>query len=728
MRRRPLCLLCLLVIGVLYGIQLLGLPLRREPSDIRAVDNLIETPFTLDVKGEVVRCEAREDYTVLLLDHSYLFHNSRQLELGKVRVSLRGTAGYPAGTLLCVQGILEKPEGPSNPGQFDQAAWYALQDIRYIMKNPQVRVLKKGRNPFGTFCDGCRRILTDRVQTVYPEDVSGVLGAMLSGDKTLVDPDEKSLYRMGGASHVLAISGLHVTLLGMGLFRILRLVRVPLPPAAGISAASLVLYAFVTGLGVSTVRATIMFTLIMLAKVTGRTYDMPTGLALACLLIVIENPLWLTNAGFLLSFTAVTALCIFHDRSPFAGGVIMYVCMLPVILSFFYEIPLYGVLVNLVVVPLMPFVMGFGILGTALGRPFHWPAVWLLRFLHFLLEETAHLPAASLIAGRPSLWQIGGYAVLAFIFLGGITAFRTSRKRFLFYAMLPFMVSVFLIRPREGLKVTFLDVGQGDGCVLELPGGATVLVDSGSSTAREVGSWRTLPFLKYEGIRRLDYIVVTHMDSDHSGGIREILLAIRDRRTSLRGGTVVLPYLEHPSEAWTSMAALAEEAGVRVLAVQAGDVFFFGKGENETTLTVLGPDPAVEGDPPDENAQSVVLGLHYGNFDCLLTGDVQGAGEEQLMERLKKAGETYDVLKVAHHGSRNSTPAAFLRQCRPTVSVISSGKNNLYGHPSEELLERLRDAGAVICRTDRQGAVTIETDGDVYTVQTFLGDGAPGAP
>lgn len=719
MRRRPLCLLCLVVIGVLYCMQLLGIPLTRDSSDIRAVDELVETPFTAVVEGEVVRCEARDDYTVLLLAHSSLFHYSGHYQLNNVRVTLGGAAGHPVGSLVRVRGTLERPPGATNPGQFDRAAWYALQGIRFIMKGKEVRVVGRSANPFGVMCAVIRQKLSERVRAVFPADVAGILGAMLVGDKALLDPDETSLYRLGGVSHVLAISGLHITLLGMGFFRILRGLRVKLAPAAVLSVGALVVYAFVTGLSVSTVRAAIMFGLVMLAKLTGRTYDMPTSMAIACLLIVIENPLWTANAGFLLSFTAVAVICLFGGRSPFASGAILYVCMLPVVLGFYYEIPLYSVPVNLVVVPLMPFVLGLGILGLVLGGSFHWPATLLIRLLHFLLDQTARLPAVSLILGRPRLWQVALYAVLAILFLWGITVWRTDRRRFLLYAMVPLMVCIFLIRPREGMRTIFMDVGQGDGCVLELPDGANILVDGGSSSVNGVGTWRILPCLKYEGIRRLDYVVVTHLDGDHTSGIVEILETVRDHRTSLRVGTVVLPYRSKPSEAWRELALLAQEAGARVVMVSAGDVFIFGEGENETIIRVLGPDPSAEGAPIDENAQSTVLGVHYGWYDCLLTGDVQGAGEEALIKVLAASGEDFDVLKVAHHGSRFSTPEEFLELCHPAVSVISAGEKNLYGHPSDEVLERLASAGSRIFRTDLEGAVTVETDGQVFYVSGF---------
>ena len=258
-------------------------------------------------------------------------------------------------------------------------------------------------------------------------------------------------------------------------------------------------------------------------------------------------------------------------------------------------------------------------------------------------------------------------------------------------------------------------MGQGDCCVLTLPGGAAVMVDAGSSSDPAAGSARIEPFLLSEGISKIDTLVLTHMDSDHISGAREILTRIAERRTPVRIRRVCFPTLKEEGDVYRQMAELAEAAGAEVLRVSAGDLLENGA----VRLEVLGPDPALEEIPVDENAQCVVLGVHYGSFDLLLTGDVCGAGEEAVTEQLRREHTDWEVLKAAHHGSKYSTPDAFLEAARPEIAVISAGAENSYGHPHPELLARLASHGCAVFRTDRDGAVLIRSDGERYFLKCF---------
>ena len=229
----------------------------------------------------------------------------------------------------------------------------------------------------------------------------------------------------------------------------------------------------------------------------------------------------------------------------------------------------------------------------------------------------------------------------------------------------------------------------------------------------------------YEHFSPVD--VMTHMDSDHIGGIKEILTAVRDRTTSLSVGTLVLPYVKERGETYREMQKLAKEAGVRVLTVQAGDSFIEGgeaesgkNSESKLNVRVLGPEPAVEVSPIDENAQCIVLSVSYGDFDALLTGDVSGAGEANLVKILRNQDKEYELLKVAHHGSKYSTPKELLDLIRPQMSVISVGQGNWYGHPHAELIKRLKASGTDIYETEYAGAVTVTSDGKGFRAEKFV--------
>lgn len=361
---------------------------------------------------------------------------------------------------------------------------------------------------------------------------------------------------------------------------------------------------------------------------------------------------------------------------------------------------------------------------------FSLPAIILLRLIVKLLSLFRKLPYANFIFGRPEPRQIALYCILlpGFLYLSG--RWRTKKRRFLLFPLIIPMVFVLAIHARSGLTLHFLDIGQGDCCVMEMPGGRNVMVDGGSSTVYDVGANRIMPFLKYEGIRQLDYVFVTHMDSDHISGVVELIEAVRDGETALRVGRLVLPFLKERGDVYHEMEAIAEDAGIPILYVEEGDMFVFedkedssakreGEKAAEVRFRILGPEPSVETSPVDENGQCITFALKYGDFDCLMTGDVQNAGEDNMIRILREAGYRAEVLKVAHHGSKYSTPQELLDFLRPDVSVISCGKDNWYGHPHAALLRRLMEADTEIMRTDESGAVSVVTDGVSYRWEAY---------
>ena len=843
MRRRPLCLLCLLFIFILCIANLFGASFSSPPKGAEAAEAFCKDAGAVRVAGRVRSCKTQGKNTDLILEDTWLTRpEGESLPLGGIRISLGGSPHFAVGARLLVSGSLTTTEAPTNPGQFDQKFYLRLQGIHWHLKKALILSASPSNSPFpAIFLEEIREALallgqsmTDRIREFFPENAAGILAAMITGDKSLLSDESRELYRLGGVSHILAISGLHITLLGVGFYQLLRKLRLPLRASGLLAALFLIAYAILTGGSVATLRALIMFLLYLLSKAAFRVYDVPTALAVAAILLLLENPLYLFYAGFQLSFTAVLALAAFPGHGRFFSGLILYLITVPFTLWHYFSLPLYGVFVNLLVVPLMPFVLGFGLFGLlgscllgvlGLAVPgslpiqiLTAPAVWLLERVEQLLKLTQTLPFASLPLGRPCVWQLCLYVLFLAVFLyflkiwrrtyrkyalllalpllfgifflrktdfilglalclsvifsvcivkcrfrrfragrSDVGAFRSGRalaaaagirlKRFPLRFFLGFSVASFLLitalifRPEGNLVLSFLDVGQGDGIFLDFPEGK-VLVDGGSSSLYGVGKNRLEPFFAYSGAAHLDYIAATHADSDHISGIREILEDVRDHLTNFSVGTLLLPKTKDGSDALKDLEALARASGTRVLYVSAGDFIEIGKAR----LDILGPDLSAETSPLDENAQCIVLGVHYGSFDALLTGDVQGEGEKCLLNRLEKAFSPdpptaplygspegasgvfdvhrLDVLKVAHHGSKYSTPAELLSLASPKVAVLSCGRNNSYGHPHEELLARLEAAGTRVYRTDVHGAIFVEVNPAEtgFTVTTFLSD------
>ena len=251
---------------------------------------------------------------------------------------------------------------------------------------------------------------------------------------------------------------------------------------------------------------------------------------------------------------------------------------------------------------------------------------------------------------------------------------------------------------KEELEVTFLDVGQGDGIFLQTDTGLTCMIDGGSTDIKQVGKYRIEPFLKSKGVRKLDYVFVTHGDQDHLNGIVELM---ERQAYGISIDTLVLPRKDVWDDTLWQLAYQADMQGVSVVAMHEGE----SVEDARISIECIHPAENSEADPG--NASSLVLKVTCQNVKLLLTGDVEGKGEEELVERFS---EEIFLLKVAHHGSKNSTRELFLEQVKPKYAIISAGRNNSYGHPNQETIQRLKQSGVKIYSTQDNGAICFRID------------------
>ena len=297
------------------------------------------------------------------------------------------------------------------------------------------------------------------------------------------------------------------------------------------------------------------------------------------------------------------------------------------------------------------------------------------------------------------------------------------------FALMLGMIGIIILTNRWGergkLTTVVLDVGQGDGIFMRGPKGGTYLVDGGSSDVKKAGKYRIEPFLKSQGVVVVDYVLISHGDSDHMNGVEEL---IERQDIGVRIGTLVMPVQEVWDEALKGLAEKALANGTHVAVIEPGQNI----KEGNMSITCIQPgnpeteagNGEAEGRDAEEgyepgNAASMVLAVKFGEFDMLLTGDVEGEGEEQLIRQLEEQYRncTWEILKVAHHGSKNSSTEEFLRQIKPVYAFISAGQENRYGHPHQETIERLADIGSKIYSTQENGAIIVEVeDGETMKV------------
>lgn len=674
------------------------------------------------------------------------------------------------GAWVMVSGSFQTFSESANPGEFDAFTYYRSLSVGGQLKKAVLLGRNSDRWTIREAMYRLRLRLHGRLYTVFPEREASVMAALLLGEKTDTDKELKNLYKRCGILHILSISSLHITIIGMSLYKTLRRTGLPVAPCAVAGAVLLLLYGFLTGFSVSACRAIGMYLIRMLGEICGRTYDMLTAVGILAAAMVLYRPFYLENTGFLLSFSAVLGIGALYPamagkRSPVRpryygearlrlwlrktlralrmnalSSLAATLATLPVQLWFFYEAPVLAVVINLLVLPFMKpmliaglfsLIPGFGTAGI-LDRGI----LWWYETLCGLFDG---LPFGSWNPGRPQPWQM----LIYYMALGGIVLLGRRRRRSegksnegksgggrgsggkvsgricrvslgVWQAVLTVAaVAIFFIHPADRNQVIFLNVGQGDCCLIRTETGHNYLFDCGSSSRQKVGEYVLLPALKYYGITTLDGVFVSHPDVDHMNGIRELLELAADNHLKIK--SLVLPAVEQSArqgQFGELLMAVDDRSGgqktkqtTRIVWVSAGDAWESG------SVRFLCLHPEKESGTMNENAYSECFYVDFGDFTLLLTGDVEGSGEEALLAELQRRGiGQLDLLKIAHHGSRNSTTEEFLQQLHPGTAIISCGSNNRYGHPHAELLNRLESAGVQWICTKDYGAVIVETD------------------
>lgn len=724
------------------------------------------------VQGCADRIEQKTtSYYLYLKDVSVTSNVSRitNTHLPRLILSFSEQPAVLPGYQIQAAGTLCEWDQATNPGQFDARKFYREKGIYYIMYGKKYSIVSHQENPYQTFLMHLRERLCGVIEDALPPKQAGVVTTMLLGDKSGLDLDVRTLYQQNGIGHLLAISGLHITILCMALYRLLLELHLPRSAAVPITAAVLWGYGEMTGFSVSASRAVIMMCLYLFAGLLGRSYDMLSAMACSALITVLQYPFAATSSSFLLSYAAVLGAalivpvlreCILGDeqmqrrrkrrmhrmereqkargwrgvllwwlvtvREVLLQGLFMstavQVTTLPVLLYFYYEVPTYGVILNIVVLPLASFLITLAAFAALSGLFLPILAKFLFAAVSLILSfyETAcafciHLPMPVVLTGRPSMGRLAGYilCVAAAVWLWQV--FRVRRIPLYLWTA----GTILLVLPplMPSFSMTFLDVGQGDGIVIHTPENVTFLIDGGSTSEKQVGEYRIKPFLKYYGISKIDYMIMSHADEDHISGQKE-LLENQGKPGEIQICNLLLPEpaLEYQQEeGYSRMLQLAKKNNVPVRCIHRGDRLTI----RDLDLLCLHPDAGFDGG--SANAYSTSLSISWKNKHFLLCGDLEKTGEDAVLQQLNSqaaqnpAGihqnalpEHYDILKVSHHGSKNSSSDAFLQRVNPSLAIISCGEDNRYGHPHTELLKRIGNVQASVLRTDQQGSIRLE--------------------
>ena len=633
------------------------------------------------------------------------------------RLELPPKRAPPQGALIEAVVRVASPRGAENG--FDEAGYLRRQGVHVVLRADSYRVVGR-RGGVGGVADGLRRHLVRAMAPGLSGERRAVVAGVVLGEDEGLDQELRDRFRASGLYHLLAVSGQNIAYVVAGVILLAWALGIPRWAAEIGALAAVGGYVLAVGWQPSVVRAGVAGALASLAWLASRPRDRWYFLLVGAAVLLAWNPYSLREPGFQLSFAAVAAIFLFVPRLErslegypvprgLATAVVVSACCgiatAPILWLHFGTVPLYSVASNAIAAPVVAPLLGLA-LGAAALEPLlpaaaaalAWANGWLAAYLAGCARLVGGLPFAQ----ASSLATLGAVAIVA----GAVTVAlrvpsRRGRHALALAAMVLAVIAAWHLRPGEGapappagLRITFLDVGQGDSALLLVPEGA-VLVDEGPPEAHVADQLRRL------GVRRLAAVVLTHPQRDHIGGAAEVLAEL--------GADVVLdPAI--PSGSRDEQAALAEarRRSIRVLTARAGTVYRLGR----LRLRVLWPErPPPPGDDPNDHA--IVLLASYGSVDALLTADAESGITVPLRP------PAVEILKVAHHGSADDGLRELLALVRPRIAVISVGQGNDYGHPTASTLDALRGfPGLVIYRTDADGRVEIDSDGSRLTVRT----------
>ncbi len=654
---------------------------------------------------------------------------------GDVYIYATAEAAIPPGGYLQISGKVSQMESNGNVNAFDYQDYLRRQGIAasiFCSEDDQIVVLSSGSSfslwKFGAFL----RQRLDEALAYVPQDTADLLKGIFLGDKKGLDYQTKEALSLSGSLHAFAVSGLHVgfvvalacALAGRGFAR--RWWRLCF------SSILLLFYISLTGPTASVLRSAIMAFLLLLAQALGEQSDGFTTLSAAALLCLIYRPLWLADAGFQLSFAAVAGIFLFAQtfqkllaflprffQESFALSWAASLGILPLISYYFFHVTWLGWLFSPLVL-LMAAITVIAALFASVAACFSplatsyllEPVCWMLECCHQTVAWCSQLPGMFSLTGAISPGLAGGYYALLLA-----AAWALKNKVWLRVAALTVLTLVFTILPlpmanaladagaSDGVtQATFLDVGQGDCTVVRLAQGQVLLIDGGGKdySPGSVGENILLPYLKSQRIGEIDYMVCSHAHGDHMDGLLSVLqsLPVKNLIVSLGDDTAQQQLL----------LDTAEKQGCHIIPVIAGDKLNF----SGAVLEIYGPDQ--DDFRLSGNALSLICKLSIGQIDFLFTGDAPAA-------QLLQAAESYDlsaeIVKVPHHGSVDGYDAAFYDACQAQAAIISVGANNSYGHPALEVTQALQER-ATLYRTDIHGSITVRTDGQGYSIHTYL--------
>lgn len=647
----------------------------------------------------------------------------------KIRVVCYFKTDITRGDRINIRGIMKPPHPPGNPGEFNYPLYLSHSGIYYSLSVKHERDLRLLSHEQGIlkWVDSFRAQGEKIVTKTLPDQEAAILLGMLLGSREGIDEDQYDAFQKTGIIHLFSVSGLHVGFLLLLVGWISSLLGLSRRNKFISGVVILLIYGTMVAWPVCVMRSILMGILGLLAYYSGRENNILNAMALAGIITILINPASLFTISFQLTFLAAWGVVyifpILREIFPVKGwGWDMFLlplaaelAVLPLIAYYFNIITPVSILTNILVSYLSgaAVILGFIAIFLATFAAFLtplvlYPAGLCIALIQWIVSWVEPLPGAYIWVATPPVWSLVLYFIALLI---GLMALRHHAFRqwkvpalgilILFFTLLLLPASYY---NRGYLELDFIDVGQGDAILLKTPQGKFMLIDGGGSSFYDVGRTTLLPYLHRRGIRELSLLINSHPDNDHLQGVETVAEEIPVKSIAVPASLANCP-------AYRSLQTIAVQSRIPVLTLEAGQEINLEKGLKIKVLHPRGKNFMKN----NNNNQSVVLRISYGDFSALFTGDI----EEEAMRAVLEAGQmtSSSLVKVPHHGSKGSLLTEFYQQVQPQYAIISVGSNNLFGHPHPATLAMLKQQNIKILRTDQAGAIIILSDGKKMTIK-----------
>lgn len=636
----------------------------------------------------------------------------------KILINIKMSQDIPSikyGDLLYIEGEFKQPEEARNYKGYNYKQYLKTKKIIGTVELEKVKILKSSN---GSFIHNIQKYIRDTINGTLTDEEGNLLLAILLGDKDKLSEDIQESFKTSNLSHMLAVSGAHVSYIILGLTYVLQNSIIGKKNGKIVCIIFLLAFMAITNFTPSVTRACIMAILTLFSSIIYRKSDVYTNISVAALITLIFNPYSLLDLGFQLSYGGTIGIIIFIKRiqeKKSNSKVINYIkqmalvsiyaniIIIPIMMYHFNTVSFTFIISNIMASPILGIIVITGflfIIASITVKPLtRLIAIFIKPILSILIKISqicSKLPFSNILVVTPYMFNVISYYA---IILYCIKSKKNNKCKIIICLLIVLILINFIIYifPQK-LRIFFIDVGQGDSTLIITPDKKTVLIDGGGNDSFDVGEKVLLPYLLDRRILKVDYVLISHFDTDHCGGILTIMEKVKVKNI------IISEQAEH-SENYERFKKLMIHKKIRLIEVKKGDKIKIGR---YSEFKILFPTSRLLSENPLNN-NSIVAQFNYNNFKMLFTGDIEKLAEQQIL-KTEKAEIRADILKVAHHGSKTSSIPEFIKAVRPKIALIGVGKNNTFGHPNQQTIKNLENIKCRIYRTDLQGEIIIKID------------------